>query len=179
VLTASDALALLYASIDLGAELACPQCPSGAGTGIDLAIDGECHGAHVVIPTSALPAGGVDCSIDPYVKALPCVSTLASGVDSLQFDVRDTPSDVGDCLLGAMTLLSCHGEDEAIAAMAESAVVTCGCGCETECPTPRVCVSSPGGRRAPCRRALRVGRRCTLQHVTASSPKAKRKLRSR
>jgi hypothetical protein len=140
--SASDALALLHTSVGLGADLACPQCPGGAGTGIELATDGECHGAHVEIPASALPAGGVDCTIDPYAKALPCVSSLSIDVDGLHLDVRDTSYDVEDCRLDAMTLLSCRGEEAAVAAMAEAAVVTCGCGCKAECVTPRVCVSS-------------------------------------
>jgi len=143
--SASDALALLHASVGLGAELTCPQCPSGAGTGIELATNGECYGTHVEIPASALPTGGVGCTLDPYVKGLACVSSLSIDTNGLHLDVRDTSSDVDDCTLDAMTLLSCRGEEAAVAEMAEAAVVTCGCGCKAECATPRVCVSSGEG----------------------------------
>lgn len=143
--SATDALALLQASVGMGVELACPACPTGNGIGVDLVVDSQCHSAHVEIPTSALPAGGIDCAVDPYVKALPCASNMTLGPDGLSIDVRYTSSAIEDCWVAATTLFSCRADAAVLKTMAESAVVTCGCGCEEECPAPRVCVSDGTG----------------------------------
>jgi hypothetical protein len=111
--SASDALALLLASVGLGDALACPACPTGPGIGIDLAVDAQCHGVHVEIPAGALPAGGadLDCSIDPRVWALPCVSSLDVG-PSLSFDARSV-FEASNALRRA-TLLACRADAAAV-----------------------------------------------------------------
>ena len=149
-ISATDALALLRASVGTESVLHCPHCPLGRGTELTLDFAGECHGAHVEIPATALPQPIEEfgCFIDTQLLALPCVLTGRLDQSGWTLDFRSHPNDPSACSFGSRPVLSCHLDDDALAAMAAAAVVTCGCGCAEECPTPRLC--APGALGTTC-----------------------------
>lgn len=172
--TAHDALVVLQSALDLPVTLHCPICSEGPGDPLRLVASPTCAATHVRVPRSSLPGdlSLLSCSLDGAVTDSGCNATLQIDEAGMVVDVRATESGAYGCNLDA-PLLRCHARPADLDAIANTAVVGCGCSCAEQCDThPKLCAgqsADPSCSSAPARPVPPSGSATAQRTVTTTA----------
>lgn len=163
--SATDALAVLGASVGIATDLSCPVCPATPHADFRLSTDADCSSAYAKIPRSALPetVWSPACEIHPQLANLPCTAKVEETSEGIVFEARN-------CDIGDRELFSCVAGEDAARAMAQAADIGCGCGCREECPQPRICTGPDAGSACSPVAALAAPVATTEVMSTAAPP---------